>query len=250
MAVRIRGYADGTPCWARLRTVDPATAAAFYGGLFEWRLSGDLFRRGDAVVAGLIPAPESAPAWLTYLAADDLGALCHRVADSGGAVVAAPSAVGAYGHGALLRDPGGGEFGAWQRGTLAGAQLGSEPDTVCWSELATGDEHGAELFYGKLFGWVAQTGVLAPERGFREWQVNGRVVAGLVPEAGAPPQWRTTVEVLDAVETVQRCLDLGGRVAHGPVDLMVGRYIRLADPLGATFGIIELIPELRGVGAG
>ena len=45
---------------------------------------------------------------------------------------------------------------------------------------------------------------------------------------------------------VQRCLDLGGRVLQGPVDLLVGRYTRLVDPLGATFSVIELIPELRG----
>ena len=85
----------------------------------------------------------------------------------------------------------------------------------------------------------------APDRGLREWQVGGRVVAGLVPERGAAPQWRTTVEVLDLVGTVQRCLDLGGRVAQGPVNLLVGRYCGLADPLGARFGVIELIPELR-----
>src|SRR5205823_380029 len=122
------------------------------------------------------------------------------------------------GSAALFRDPAGAEFGGWQRGTLAGAQIGVEPDTVCWSELVTGDEAGAECFYGKVFGWSAQTGVLAPERGYREWQGNGRVVAGLVPASGAEPaRWRTTVEVLEVTAAVQRCLDLGGRVLQGPV---------------------------------
>jgi len=61
VAVRIRGYADGTPCWARLRSADRDSAAAFYGGLFGWRLDGDEFRRGEAVVdrrAALLSYPE------------------------------------------------------------------------------------------------------------------------------------------------------------------------------------------------
>jgi len=244
VSVRIRGYADGTPCWARLRTADPEAAAAFYAGVFGWRLDGEVFRRGDAVVAGLEAGPGAG--WLTYFASDDIAALAGRVVDCGGTVVR-PRSVGTRGSAALFRDPAGAEFGGWQRGTLAGAQIGVEPDTVCWSELVTGDEPGAECFYGKVFGWSAQTGVLAPERGYREWQGNGRVVAGLVPASGAEPaRWRTTVEVLEVTAAVQRCLDLGGRVLQGPVDLLVGRYTRLVDPLGATFSVIELIPELRG----
>ena len=118
---------------------------------------------------------------------------------------------------------------------------------VCYVEIPAVDVARSADFYGKVFGWSAQTGVLAPERGYREWQGNGRVVAGLVPASGAEPaRWRTTVEVLEVTAAVQRCLDLGGRVLQGPVDLLVGRYTRLVDPLGATFSVIELIPELRG----
>jgi uncharacterized protein len=250
MPVRIRGYADGTPCWARLRTADRDAAAAFYGGLFGWGLDGDVFRRGDAVVAGLSNEPAAGTQWLTYFASDDIGALAERVVDCGGTVLR-PVSAGTRGSAALFRDPAGAEFGGWQRGTLAGAQIGVEPGTVCWSELVTGDEPAAERFYGKLFGWSAQTGALAPERGYREWQVHARVVAGMVPPAalGEPDgvvRWQTTVEVLEVGAAVQRCLDLGGRVVQGPVDLLVGRYTRLVDPLGATFNVIELIPELRG----
>jgi len=250
--VRIRGYADGTPCLARLRTADPDKAARFYGDLFGWHRDGDVFRLGTAVVAGLVPEPDPVPAWLTYLATDDLDGLSGRVADAGGAVVYPPAPVGGRGRTALFRDPVGAEFGAWQRGTCAGAQIGGEAHTVCWSELVTADEPGATLFYGKVFGWSTQPGELAPDREYREWLLHERVVAGLIPlarPATAPTvaYWRTTVEVLDLADTVQRCLDLAGQVALAPLELLVGRYTRLVDAQGAGFGVIELIPELRGL---
>jgi predicted enzyme related to lactoylglutathione lyase len=246
--VRIRGYAEGTPCWAELCTPDPDAAAAFYQELFGWQLDDGVFRLGGHAVAGLRAGPPPAPAWLTYLATEDLAELGERVTGGGGTVVVAPAEVGDRGRGALFRDSCGAVFGGWQRGTLAGAQIAAEPDTVCWSDLA-GEERVAAAFYGTIFGWTVQPGVLTPEREYRDLAVHGRVVAGLIPlppERAAEAAWWTTIEVSDRAATVQRCLDLGGRVALGSVNVSVGGYARLADPLGAPFGVIELIPHLRG----
>jgi predicted enzyme related to lactoylglutathione lyase len=249
--VRIRGYADGTPCWAELHSTDPVKAAVFYAELFGWQLDGAVFQRDGLGVAGLRTEPADTPIWMTYFAIDDLAALSDRVTGSGGTVVAAPAAVGDRGQAALFRDVGGALFGAWQRGTFAGAQVGTEPDAVSWSDLDTRDEDGAIAFYGKVFGWSAQPGAVAADRGYRDWVVNERVVGGMMPLAPwaveVAPQWRTTVEVRDIAATVQRCLDLGGRVALGSVKVPVGRYTRLTDPLGAPFGVMEMIPELRGL---
>ncbi|OLB80031.1 MAG: hypothetical protein AUI14_08335 [Actinobacteria bacterium 13_2_20CM_2_71_6] len=258
--MRIRGYADGVPCWAELRTTDPAGAGEFYRELFGWQVDGDVFRLGGLAVAGLVSAPApplvSAPAppsgWLTYLATDDLAALPVRVADGGGAVLYAPADAGTRGRAAVFADPGGAAFGAWQRGTFAGAQVGGEPNTVCWSELATRDEDAATVFYGKVFGWSAQDGEMAPGRAYREWIVGDRVVAGMIPlgpevSAAIVPHWRTTVEVADIAGTVRQCRELGGRTAFGPIAVVVGRYAQLADPYGGFFGVVELIPELRGL---
>jgi len=243
--VRIRGYAEGTPCWAELCTPDPDVAADFYQGLFGWRRDGDVFRRDGLAVAGL---REGAPAWLTYLSTGDLAGLARQVVDSGGTVVAPPAGFGDRGRGALFTDACGAVFGAWQRGTLAGAQIAAEPDTVCWSDLA-GEEKVAAAFYGTVFGWTVQPGALTPERDYRDLAAHGRVVAGLIPlppERAGEASWWTTIEVSDRAGTVRRCLELGGRVTMGSVDVSVGGYARLADPLGAAFGVIELIPHLRG----
>jgi predicted enzyme related to lactoylglutathione lyase len=245
--VRIRGYAEGTPCWAELSTPDPDAASAFYHGLFGWLLDDGVFRLGGLAVAGLRAGPAPG-AWLTYLATDDVAGLGKLVVDGGGEVLAAPAEVGDRGRSALFRDAGGAVFGGWQRGTLAGAQIAAEPDTVCWSDLV-GDERAMAEFYGTIFGWTVQPGALAPDREYRDLAVHGRVVAGLVPlppERAAQAHWATTIEVIDRAATVQRCLDLGGRVMLGSVNVPPGGYARLADPLGASFGVIELIPHLRG----
>ena len=104
-------------------------------------------------------------------------------------------------------------------------------------------------FYGTVFGWTVQSGALTPERDYRDLAVHGRVVAGLIPlppERAGEASWWTTIEVTDRAAIVRRCLELGGRVTMGSVNVSVGGYARLADPLGAAFGVIELIPHLRG----
>ena len=78
------------------------------------------------------------------------------------------------------------------------------------------------------------------------------MVAGIIPlsprvPAEVPAHWRTTLEVATLDWTVERCRDLGGRIGFGPLDVVVGRYAQLVDVQGAAFGVIELIPELRGL---
>jgi predicted enzyme related to lactoylglutathione lyase len=248
----VRGYADGTPCWAQLGTPDIATSEAFYRGLFGWCADADegAFRLGGLAVAGLVAGngPGSGPAgWLTYVATERIDALPDLVSGGGGATVRAPEPLGTKARAALFTDPSGAVFGGWQRTGLPGAQLAGEPNTVCWSDLATGDEPGATTFYGKVFGWEAQPGEMADGMDYREWLSGGRVIGGIVPLRGAriPAHWRTAVEVACLDWTIQRCRDLGGRLGFGPIDVLVGRYAELVDPHGAAFGIVELIPELR-----
>src|SRR6266516_2470621 len=149
-AVRVRGYAEGMPCCAELITTDPTGAAEFYRDLFGWRYEPDegVFRLDGQAVAGLATGPAPA-AWLTYFATADLDALAGLATDAGGQVRHRSTRPG-RGRAAVFTDPGGATFGAWQRSAFAGAQLGSEPGTVCWSELAVHDADGSTAFYGKL----------------------------------------------------------------------------------------------------
>lgn len=244
--MRVRGYAEGVPCWAELESSDPGGAAAFYRELFGWRYDPDgVFRRDGLAVAGLRPGTAG---WLTYLAGDDLAGLVGQAVDSGGEILRPPTEVPGRGRSALLADTSGAAFGIWQRTGFPGAQLSSEPGTVCFSDLVTPDVGAAGSFYGKVFGWSAQPGGIAPGSESYDWLLGEWIVGGLTEApAQTTARWRITVEVADLSATLRRCRELDGRVEAEPFGVAVGRYAGLVDPYGAAFGVIELIPELRGV---
>jgi predicted enzyme related to lactoylglutathione lyase len=260
--LRVRGYAPATPCWAELLSADAAASAAFYGELFGWRAER-LEQAGQFVwhlgegtscaVSGVTEVPSSQPAaWLTYLATDDAAATAQRAIASGGAVVAPPREVGRRGTLALLADRAGAAFGVWQKIAFAGAQAGTEPGTICWSELTTRDPSGAIGFYGETFGWTERTGEIAAGLDYSEWVCGGRAVAGMIemddrfPPA-TPAHWRTIFESEDCAGMAKRCQDLGGQVPLAPMDVGVGTFAQLIDAQGALFGVIELAPELRAM---
>jgi predicted enzyme related to lactoylglutathione lyase len=235
------------PCWAELTTADPTGAADFYRELFGWRYDphDGVFRLDGSAVAGSVAGPQRA-AWLTYFASDDLDALAGLAVDAGGQVRHRTRHAG-RGRAAVFTDPGGASFGAWQRGGFAGAQLGSQPGTVCWSELAVPDPESAAAFYGKLFGWSTQPGgEIAPGWGYSELLLVDRLLGPMyqVP-AEVPARWLTTFEVADMDVAARLATGAGGRVTLDPIELYIGRYARLADPYGAGFGIVELIDEIR-----
>ncbi len=256
--MRVRGYSSGTPCFAELSTGDLDASVAFYEALFGWSVrsvdTGRVeFVHRDLVVAVAAAAAEGErPAgWVVHVATDDVAATAEAVVAAGGEVLRPPAPVGERGRVAVFRDPQQAVFAAWRRGTFAGAQIGSEPSTVSWAEVVVRDPEQADAFYGKVFGWRMRPGELITAYDYREWELLGRVVAGLVPmtDATHPPHarghWRISIEVEDCAATARRCAELGGTVAAGPLDVGIGQYAYLRDPHGAGFGVIELLPELR-----
>lgn len=236
---------------------DPATAATFYSGLFEWETEQvdstfTRFTLGGFATAGLVasPQPDQPAAWLVYIATEDLESTVEAVGTSGGTVVRAPTEIGDRGQVALCTDPEGAMFGVWRYGSFRGAQVVSEPGAMCWNDLAVRDMPAATTFYGKVFGWTEQRGEIQSAFEYYEWSVNRRVVAGMVPmteqyPAEVPAHWRATLEVADCAATAARTAELGGTVVIGPLDVGVGSYAQIMDPLGGSVGVIELVPELQ-----
>jgi predicted enzyme related to lactoylglutathione lyase len=249
--MRIRGYPQGTPCWVDVSSPEPAASQAFYGELFGWTAvaaddpdSGGYthFHSGGHAVAGLAPLayPGQPPAWLTYVACDNLEATGTSVEAAGGSVLLAPVPIAEQGRMAIFADPAGARFAGWQRGRFFGAQAGNEPYTFCWTELSTSDIDGARAFYRAVFGWADAPGEL--EQFSYEWQLNQCTVAGLA--YGIDPQWTVCFLVEDCPVTMARAQQLGGRALTEPVDVSAGLYGRLADPYGATFSVISLVPAI------
>src|SRR3954452_19254908 len=128
-------YPTGTPSWVDLSSPDLDASASFYGELLGWEAAAAagpaeqtggyrMFTNGGLAVAGLGPVqPGQPPAWTTYIAVDDVGAVKSRVEAAGGTTVMDALQVMDAGTMAIFSDAEGGLFAVWQAGRHRGAQL-------------------------------------------------------------------------------------------------------------------------------
>ncbi|MHB8733445.1 MAG: VOC family protein [bacterium] len=113
-----------------------------------------------------------------------------------------------------------------------------------WVTLSTSDTAAAKRFYGGLFGWQFNDMPAGPGQTYTFFELNHKSVGGLsaiTPEMGnVPPHWMPFVNVRSADEIAKRVAQNGGKVMHGPADVMdVGRMGALADPTGARLAFWE-----------
>lgn len=113
-------------CWHELLTADVEAGAAFYTTVFGWSAQKDaipglgtytVFRRGEAMTAGMLAMPAgaaAAPHWLPYVAVDDVAAAAARVTEAGGAVPCPPTDIPGLGRFAVATDPQGAAFAVFR----------------------------------------------------------------------------------------------------------------------------------------
>jgi predicted enzyme related to lactoylglutathione lyase len=259
-------YDPGTFSWIELSTTDPGSAKEYYRGLFGWeaddqsipeeagggvytmcKLAGENVaaiqeQRSDQREAGIPPN------WFSYITVADADEAAAKAGELGGTVHMEPFDVMDQGRMAVIADPTGAVFGAWQAGESIGATLVNDPGCLTANELSTNDIARASEFYEALFGWKVNevdTGGGPPywtiEHDGAALGRNGgmRELAPPQVEAGIPPHWMpyfTTESVDEAVATTQSS---GGAVLAGPIDIPPGRIAVLGDPQGAAFGVFE-----------
>ena len=251
-------YPAGVPCWVVNLQPDPAAVTGFYGDVFGWDLGltdgGYYLAQVDGRdVAAIAPAPEGVGStWMTHVRVDSAEQAAADAERAGGAVVAGPIDVSPEGQVAVLRDPAGAVFNAWQAGTREGAQRINEPSAWSMSALQTPDPDGAIAFYGALFGWEFEP-FGPPEAGIQLMRLPGYfggeptqpvprdVVAVMSPLApGEPARWGPDFWIADADAAAGRATERGGAVLAGPFDQPPFRTAVLADPGGAAFSISQL----------
>jgi predicted enzyme related to lactoylglutathione lyase len=276
-------YIPGVPCWVDVTSPDPEAAVAFYGGLFGWEFEDVMppgspasyfiarIRGGDVAAVG--PRPDGAPAgaaWNTYVWVADADETAAKVRAAGGSVLSEPMDVMDAGRMAVLADPAGAAFRAWQPKQHRGAAVVNEPGSVNFNDLLTRDVGGAREFYGAVFGWElldAGAGAFwalpaygdflerrAPGMRERVAQMGGpkrfeETVATLVPITDDPARWSVTFAVDDADATAERAAELGGKVVVPPFDAPWVRMTVITDPQGATFIASKFVPENRDIGS-
>ena len=249
-------YEPGVPSWVDVSSPDVEASKRFYGDLFGWEAqdagpAGETFvyanfKRNGRNVAGLsaIADESQPPAWSTYVATDDADAAAARAAAAGADVVFAPTDVMDAGRVAVFAHPAGGVVGVWQAGRHIGAELVNEPGALAWNELQTRDAAGAKTFYVAVFGWGVEDQDVEGMT-YTLFQVADRPVAGAMTTPSAVPAevpafWLTYFGVEDCDATVARVEQLGGSTLSPEILEMegVGRFAIVADPHGASFGVI------------
>jgi uncharacterized protein len=277
-------YIPGVPCWIDTNQPDPEAAAAFYSGLFDWKVE-DVMPPGSEVkyfiarirggdVAGIGPIPQGTPpaaAWNTYIWVDSADETAAKVTAAGGTVLMEPGDVMEAGRTAVFSDPEGAVFCVWQPKHHRGAAIVNEAGSLNFNNLNTRDAESAKTFYGSVFGWRT----LPMGGGAEAWTLPGYgdhlellnpgtrermvamgapagfedVVATLTPlladHSDVPPHWSVTFATDDADATARKASELGGQVFAPPFDAPWVRMTVIADPQGATFIASQFVPENR-----
>jgi uncharacterized protein len=255
-------YEPGVPCWVETLQPDPEAALGFYAGLFGWEfpeagaMPGDppgqyyVARLRDRDIAGIGSSPAdvpASPAWTMHVSVASAADAAAAVRAAGGTVLAEPFDVAPAGRLAVLADPAGAPFCAWEAGSRAGAQLVNEPGAWAMNMLAAPDPEAAAAFYGAVFGWTTEVLGFGEDRivmfrlpgyvgGEPAQPVSREVVAVMRAAQGEePPAWAADFWVDDADETAASAVRLGGRLVAGPFDSPAGRTAMLADPAGVVF---------------
>jgi uncharacterized protein len=243
----------GSPCWADLWTSDVEGSATFYGELFGWEAQEPspefggyfMFTRNGVPVAGAMGDMGELRAndtWKIYLDTDDIAKTLQRAEDEGAQVMAPAMAVADLGTQAVLVDPTGAPFGAWQPGTFPGFTVLNEHGAPSWFELHTQEYAVAVAFYRSVFGWDTDT--VGDSDEFRyttmrhpsgEGELAGIMDASAFLPQGAPPQWWVYWEVDDVDTTVATVKAHGGSVVMDAQDSPYGRLATVTDPAGAQF---------------
>ena len=256
--MEITEYTPGTFCWVELVTSDGGSAKKFYTELlglgFNDQPVGEdavytMLNKDGKNVAAMYQMNEEQksrpvyPHWNSYVSVINADETTETVKSLGGTVLMEPFDVFDAGRMAMFKDPTGASFAVWQPNQHIGAQIGNEPGTLCWNELATNDTQKAGEFYSKLFGWKNQTdGGTPPYTMF----MNGeRMAAGMLEiqkEWGeVPPNWVVYFAVEDCDASAEKAKSLGGNILNPPTDIPeIGRFAVLNDAQHAAFAIIQL----------
>jgi predicted enzyme related to lactoylglutathione lyase len=228
---------------------DVAKATKFYSELLGWQT--EIFKPGEfdypminvneQMHGGFGPARGGAPAhWLGHVVVDDVDETAAKAEAAGGKLLAEPMDIPEVGRMVIIQDPQGAVISAFSPTGEASVPEG----TFLWDELMTTDVDGAKSFYRELFGWTASDMDMGEAGTYTIFQRAGDVsVAGCMatqPGSDIPPHWNTYLATDNVDATVEKAKELGASVYVEPTDTPdVGRWAVLADPTGATFGLLQ-----------
>jgi uncharacterized protein len=244
---------EGTFSWADLSTSDLDAAIALYTDLFGWQVTKEdipgggiyaMFRvNGKDVAAASAQREEERgmpPHWNVYVTVADAEQTAKQAESLGGTIVAPAFDVMEYGRMAVIADPTGAMFCVWEPKANIGAQLLGEQGALSWCELLTNDTDKAGAFYAELFGYQREP--FGAEGTYTVFKKGETQIAGMMtaPMEGIPNYWGLYFTAGDVDAVADKVKAAGGQAMMEPQDMPeVGRLAVLADPQGASFGVIK-----------
>ncbi len=246
-------HTPGTFCWTDLTTSDQPAAKAFYSGLLGWEADdmpvGDgavytMMRLDGHDVAAISPQqPQQReagvpPTWNSYVAVESADAVAERAGELGATVHAPAFDVLDAGRMAVIQDPQGAFFMAWEPRRHIGATLVNAPGALVWNELASPDLEASAAFYGDLFGWTIEPFEASPQPylSIRNGDANNGGIRELSPP-GVPPHWLVYLGCEDIDAALAKAEELGGTKMAGPIDIEISKFGIVQDPQGGVFAL-------------
>jgi predicted enzyme related to lactoylglutathione lyase len=247
----------GKVIWVDLVTPDLASAKRFYSGLFRWTFRDIHVGKTDYAVAfldgrpvgGLLhqrvpPGEQRRPAWLAFIAVRDVDAAKRTALEHGAKVVKKPRSYLRRGRQAVFADPEGAVFGVLASSSGDPSDFLAAPGEWIWSSLHAQDPDKDAAFYQALFGYDVFD--VPSDDGLDHVILStddyARASINALPSHSSRrhPHWLNFVRVVDAVDVAAKAVALGGRVLVEPhIDRHGGKVAVVADPTGATFGLME-----------
>jgi len=245
-------YTPGTFSWTDLSTTDQDAAKQFYGQLFGWSAVDNDVGEGMVYsmmqvdgkdVAAISPQMQEQrdagqpPVWSSYVTVESADATADQAQKLGATVHAPPFDVMDVGRMAVIQDPQGAFFIAWEPKRHIGAALVNARGALSWNELASPDPDASAEFYRELFGWQIAPfeGMDMPYLGIQN--SDGHSNGGIRPAMeNEPPYWLVYFGTQDAEADAARAGELGA-TSLAQMDIGVGKIAVLQDPQGAVFAL-------------
>lgn len=244
----------GSFIWYDQMSNDLAGAEAFYTKVVGWTLAPNtmndqrytLVQAGPAMIGGLMPIPEHAkgvqPAWMGYIAVDDVKAYADKVKAAGGAIHRPPTEIPNVGTFAIAGDPSGAGFLLFKGNSdQAPVQDPMASGHIGWHELHAGDGEKSFAFYSSLFGWTKGEAMEGAMGKYQTFTTHGNQGGGMMTKTPQEPAsfWLYYINV-DAIDAAaERVKAAGGKIVNGPMPVPTGRWIvQGIDPQGAMFALL------------
>lgn len=246
--------------WYDLMTPDMKASTAFYSEVVGWSIrdSGmpgaaySLLGAGGVDVGGMMPLPPDGgmpPVWTGYIWSKDVDQTARQAGELGGKVYKPPQDIPEVGRFAVLGDPSGAAFIAFQpfpQGEPTKVADGT-PGHFGWRELYSGNWETAFAFYAALFGWkkteAMPMGALGTYQLFETGPGQTGGMMNKAPQDPGPPRWNYYINVDSMAAAVKRATARGASVVMEPMEVPGGGMAcGCIDPQGAAFSLFSLKP--------